>query len=210
LHTPEFPDIIHWRAETNQIGELGELENRYVDGFYEYTLAFYLNQIGHLTDAKRHFEDAFGLLLPFRTPLAHSAQCVLGLRMNCFGVLSRAPKASAVEAANHFFNDGFPSGWQPPKTYLPGDPFATYADEFTVRLVDVLVAFYQTDPLGLWAGIEALDFHPSGKEKNNEDKVFLLKARGYRRQHQKDLARKMYQLLRYNPLFSKEAEAYLS
>ncbi|MCX7806930.1 MAG: hypothetical protein N3A38_17355, partial [Planctomycetota bacterium] len=67
------PDVSRWRKEA---GKLGNLENRYLNGFFEYVLAFHLGNMGMPERAKLHFEEAFGLLLPFRTPMAHSAQCV--------------------------------------------------------------------------------------------------------------------------------------
>jgi hypothetical protein len=201
-----MPDIGRWRAE---IGHLGVLEQRYLDGFFEYTLSFYLEQRGHSKMAKQHFEDALGLLLPFRTPLAHSAQCVLGIRMNCFGVLARAPSGSVVAASDKFFNKPFPSEWNPASDCDAANPFMTYADEFTIRLVSVTASFYGDDEAVLVAGLEALSFHPSGKDRNNEDKLALLEARSRRRYSQVVEACRAYELLRYHPLFGNEAEEYI-
>jgi hypothetical protein len=201
------PDIGRWRELT---GDMGVLENRYLNGFFEYVLAFHLTNSGQSDRAKQHFEDAFGLLLPFRTPMAHSAQCVLGLRMNCFGVLERAPRKSLVSAADRFFNQPFPSHWVRPTTKEETSPFMTHADEFTIRLVSVIADFYDGDPSICAAGLEALEFHPSGKEKSNEDKLLLLRARLQRRAGDASLARKTYEVLRYHPLFGTEAEEYLN
>ena len=201
------PDIGRWRELT---GEMGILENRYLNGFFEYVLAFHLANNGQSHRAKQHFEDAFGLLLPFRTPLAHSAQCVLGLRMNCFGVLERAPRKSVVSASAHFFNQPFPSQWVRPKATEEANPFMTYADEFTIRLVSVIADFYDGDRSVCAAGLEALEFHPSGKEKSNEDKLLLLRARFQRQAGRAGQARATYEMLRYHPLFGTEAEEYLN
>lgn len=201
------PDIGRWR---DLAGDMGVLENRYLNGFFEYALAFHLTKQGQSERAKQHFEDAFGLLLPFRTPLAHSAQCVLGLRMNCFGVLARAPRRSLVAASDQFFNHPFQSKWADQTGKNDGNPFMTYADEFTVRLVRVIADFYAVDPSACEAGLEALEFHPSGREKNNEDKLLLLRARFLRRGHQVAQARKTYEMLRYHPFFGAEAEEYLN
>lgn len=116
------PDISRWR---DLAGDMGALENRYLNGFFEYALAFHLVNNGQPDRAKQHFEDAFGLLLPFRTPLAHSAQCVLGLRMNCFGVLARAPRRSLVSASDQFFNQPFPSQWVRTSMTDEDNPFMT-------------------------------------------------------------------------------------
>jgi hypothetical protein len=159
-----MPSISEWRNAAGKIGRLRDLENRYLNGFYEYTLAFHLEERRKPAEAKVHFEEAFGNLLPFRTPLAHSAQCVLGLRMNCFGVLRRAPERSSVAAAGCFFNEAHPSAWEVPQNYETANPFVTYADEFTVRLVNVVVAYYAADTAALWQGISALEFHPAARE----------------------------------------------
>ena len=202
-----LPDISHWRELT---GNMGILENRYLDGFFEYALALHLETQGPASRAKQHFEDAFGLLLPFRTPLAHSAQCVLGLRMNCFGVLARAPRKSVVSASDQFFNQPFPSQWVRPAGAEEGSPFMTYADEFTIRLVRVIADFYDADPSVCAGGLEALEFHPAGREKNNEDKLLLLRARFHRQAGRTGEARSTYEMLRYHPLFGMEAEEYIN
>jgi hypothetical protein len=201
------PDIGKWRELA---GDMGVLENRYLNGFFEYVLGFHLTKSGQSDRAKQHFEDAFGLLLPFRTPMAHSAQCVLGLRMNCFGVLARAPRKSVASASDQFFNQPFPSRWVRPTTCEEASPFMTYADEFTIRLVKVVADFYNRDSPVCGAGLEALEFHPSGKEKNNEDKLLILRARLHRQGGRPGQARATYEMLRYHPVFGTEAEEYLN
>ena len=176
LRAGMMPDIGHWRG---RIYHLGVLEQRYLDGFFEYTLAFHLEQQTQSKMAKQHFEDAFGLLLPFRTALAHSTQCVLGIRMNSFGVLDRAPSDSIVSASDKFFNHPFPSTWVDTPNNDAANPFMTYADEFTIRLVSVTASFYRADDAAFKAGLEALSFHPASKDKNNEDKLALLRARSF-------------------------------
>lgn len=206
LQPGRTPDIGRWRA---MIDNLGVLENRYLNGFFEYTLAFQLERERQFRKAKYHFEEAFGLLLPFRTALAHSAQCVLGLRMNCFGVLARAPRASVVALSDHFFNDPFSSEWGAPFERDNDNPFVTHADEFTLRFVRVTADFYGSDRAAFAAGLEALAFHPAAQDKNNEDKLSLLKARAQRRNKQSIEACREYESIRYHPLFGSEAEQYL-
>ncbi len=200
------PDIGRWRE---RIGEIGALEGRYVNGFFEYVLAFHLENHGQPGRAKQHFEDAFGFLLPFRTMLAHSAQCVLGIRMNCFGVLARAPRKSVVSASDQFFNQPFPSQWVRSVPIQDGSPFMSYADEFTIRLVQVIADFYAGDRSNCAAGLEALEFHPAAREKNNEDKLSLLKARYHRLAGRANEARASYEMLLYHPSFGLESEEYL-
>jgi hypothetical protein len=199
------PDIIEWRE---RMGETSALENRYLNGFFEYTLAFFLEKTRQFRKAKEHFEEAFGLLLPFRTALSLSAQCVLGLRMNCFGVLAKAPRKSVVSSLDVFFNKPFSSNWTVSGSQADGSPFMSYADEFTIRFAQVVVDFYTGDPSNCRAGIEALDFHPASREKNNEDKLALLKARFYRGAGLRSAARENYEAIRYHPLFGGEAEEY--
>jgi hypothetical protein len=206
LRAGTMPDIGQWRGQFHQ---LGILEQRYLDGFFEYTLAFHLEQETHSKMSKQHFEDAFGLLLPFRTALAHSAQCVLGLRMNSFGVLDRAPSNSMVSASNKFFNRPFPSEWVDTSNDDAVDPFMMYADEFTIQLVRVTASFYGRDNRVFKAALEALSFHPAGRDRNNEDKLTLLRARSARRDGQAVEARRTYEILLYHPLFGREAEEYI-
>jgi hypothetical protein len=200
------PDIIRWRE---RIGELGILEGRYLNGFFEYLLAFYLESQRQPLKSKQHFEDAFGLLLPFRTYLAHSAQCVLGIRMNSFGVLSRAPRKSIVAASDHFFNQPFGAEWVSVAQPESASPFMTYADDFTIRLVQVVSDFYASDTSICRAGLNALEFHPAAREKNNEDKLALLKARFHRKAGRSHEAYASYELLRYHPQFGSESESYI-
>src|ERR1017187_3371748 len=95
------------------------------------------------------------------------------LRMNGFGVLARAPRKSVVSASDQFFNQPFPSQWVRQTPVEEVSPFMTYADEFTIRLVRVIADFFGGDLSVTGAGLEALEFHPSGKEKSNEDKLLL-------------------------------------
>jgi hypothetical protein len=115
-----------------------------------------------------------------------------------------------VSAADHFFNQPFHSQWVRPAATEEGNPFMTYADEFTIRLVSVLADFYDGDPSISAAGLEALEFHPSGKDKSNEDKLLLLRARLQRKAGRAGQARATYEMLRYHPLFGTEAEEYLN
>ena len=100
--------------------------------------------------------------------------------MNCFGVLARARRKSVVSASDQFFNQPFPSQWMRPSSAEEGSPFMTYADEFTIRLVKVIADFYDRDRTTYEAGLAALGVSPGGREKNNEDKLSLLRARFHR------------------------------
>jgi dipeptidyl aminopeptidase/acylaminoacyl peptidase len=53
-----------------------------------------------------------------------------------------------------------------------------YVDEFTERLTQVLALFYCDFASDFWKGVEALGVHPSGREKNNADKIEVLNLAG--------------------------------
>jgi hypothetical protein len=74
----------------------------------------------------------------------------------------------------------------------------------------VIADFYDDDPPTCGAGLEALEFHPSAKERNNEDKLLVLRARFHRQARGANQARAKYEMLRYHPLFGTEAEEYLN
>jgi tetratricopeptide (TPR) repeat protein len=202
------PDLKRWRESCGVAGKSSTLEDRYVNGFFEYTLGFALEKGGDSKAAKEHFEDAFGYLLPFRTLLGEQAQCVLALKMNCFGVLERCAVDSLFAPARAFFTR-YPATWRQPKKWPARDSFGVYADEFTIRLAHVVAAFFSEDEDLFWQGIEALKFHPAGKEKNNFDKLLLLQARACVRRRDRGRAKDFYRLLRYDPQFGVEAEEFL-
>ena len=205
---PTCPELRRWRESCGVAGKSSTLEDRYVNGFYEYTLVFALEKGGDSKAAKEHFEDAFGCLLPFRTLLGEQAQCVLALKMNSFGVLERCADDSLFAPAHTFFIL-YPKTWKRPKRWPARDSFGVYADEFTSRLPHVIASFYSEDDNGFWQGIEAVKFHPAGRDKNNFDKVQLLQARACVRRRERGKARDFYRLLRYNPQFGAEAEEFL-
>jgi len=120
LAAKEMPHVHSWR----RLQTLNDLETRYLNGFFEYVLAFHLETSGKRKVAKHHFDESLGLLLPFRTPLAKSAQCVLGLRMNCFGVLRHAPRSSVLALCDKFFNSSSGAETGPRITEDP-NPFIT-------------------------------------------------------------------------------------
>jgi hypothetical protein len=56
------------------------------NGFYEYAIGSSLEKKLQYHKSKQHFEEAFGLLIPFRTKLAQTAMRLLVLKMNCSAV----------------------------------------------------------------------------------------------------------------------------
>jgi hypothetical protein len=73
----------------------------------------------------------------------------------------------------------------------------------------VTACFYGQNQAAFQAGLEALTFHPSAKDKNNEDKLALLAARFSRQTGRVSDARRSYEILHYHPLFGTEAEEFL-
>jgi hypothetical protein len=204
-----MPDLQEWRNRCGVRGSMSALEDRYVNGFYEYTLGYALEREGDTQNAKEHFEDAFGLLLPFRTVLAEQAQCVLGLKMNCFGALIRCEEDSVFGPSRAFFTRYPEENWKQPKKWPARDSFGLYMDDFTKRLARQLAVFYGEDDDGFWKGVEALRFHPASREKNNADKLQVMEARAFARTGDRAEAKKHYGLLRYHPYFGAEAEEFL-
>jgi hypothetical protein len=208
IRNSSTPDLRVWRELCGVTGNSSSLEDRYVNGFFEYTMGFALERRGQSKAAKEHFEDAFGYLLPFRTLLAEQAQCILGLKMNCFAVLQRCGDESLFSPAVVFFLR-YPDIWMQPKSWPMKDSFGLYADDFTLRLVRVVAKFYKHDHAEFWQGIEALKFHPAGEERNNLDKLQLMQARAFVRMSNRERAKEFYHSLRYNPYFGVEAEEFL-
>jgi len=202
------PNLREWRESCGVEGNSSTLEDRYVNGFFEFTMGFALEKTGNVVSAKDHFEDALGYLLPFRTLLAEQAQCVLGLKMNCFAVLVRCSDGSIFSPARAFFLR-YPEPWKVPKKWPPKNSLAVYADEFIQRLLRVIELFYGNDRSEFWQGTAALKFHPAAADRNNADKLSILQARAFARYGNSDGAREAYKLLRYNPYFGSEAEEFL-
>jgi len=156
---PAFPDLKTWHSLPQGAADSSELGQRSVNGFFEYAAGFALERRGNTGTAKEHLEDAFGYLLPFRTLLAEQALCVLGLKMNCFGILERCEPTSPFAPARAFFVQNA-TRWEPHQQSPNRDSVGVYIDEFTLRLLEVVRAFYDSDHTAFWQGIEALTFHP--------------------------------------------------
>jgi hypothetical protein len=206
---PVFPDLKTWHSLRQGAASSSELGQRYINGFFEYAAGFALERRGDTGAAKEHLEDAFGYLLPFRTLLAEQALCVLGLKMNCFGILERCEPTSPFAPAQAFFAQNA-THWEPHRPSPNRDSLGVYIDEFTCRLLHVVRAFYESDHTAFWQGIAALQFHPAGREKNNVDKLQLLQARACARNGDRARAKDCYALLRYDPQFGAEAEEFLT
>jgi len=204
----EIPDLAGWRSRVLPFLSPSPLETRYVNGFFEYTLGVCLERENKRGQAKEHLEEAFGLLWPFCTDLAHTAQCILGLKMNCFAPLQRCSQTSPFAPADAFFNQRKAEWGAPSQGPVTGE-HGVYVDDFTIAFLRAVTTFYRKEGLQIERRLAELRVHPGMREKNNEDKVHLLAARHMARSGDIVGARAEYDLLKYHPLFGAEAKDFL-
>jgi uncharacterized C2H2 Zn-finger protein len=188
----------------------GTMEYYYASGLYDYALGFHMKKAE--LDAKEHFENALGLLSPFKTSFAITACRVLAVRMNCFKLLQDCTVFSRFTVANLFFNkpearfvsksESIKLGWSPQE-------YGVYIDEFTETLLAALNAYYSEDYNILDELCRQLDSVLATQDKNNRDKLLLLQARIAKKKNNEKVARDFYQMLRYHPDFKDEAREYL-
>jgi hypothetical protein len=183
------------------------ISNRYAIGFHDYTLAFDMLRQGK--NAKVHLESAFSNISIFTTRMATTAKRVLALKMNSFGLLTQCVVPSRFAVANWFFNDisiqyssGKVAGKQEQGEY------GVYIDSFTERFLEALEAFRQEDFSLLDSIISDLDHTVSKEDRNDFDKLTLLKARFYIKLGMYDKAKREYENLIDNPDFEKEARGF--
>jgi hypothetical protein len=179
-----------------------------MDGFFEYTLGSYLESSVNSGQAKIHLEEAFGLLLPFNTPLAMRAKWILALKMNAFGALIGCPKGSVFSAVDTFFNRSL-DRWEPSSPKTVQGSYDLYIDNYSSGFLDALAAYYGNDEIQIDRRLGALSAHQLIGDRNNEDKFQLLSARVAVRRGQIAEARRNYEMLRMHPQFGKEAEEFL-
>jgi hypothetical protein len=204
--TLKRPDLSDWRAATTP--DIGKMERRYVDGFFEYTLGSYLEITAGSREAKSHLEDAFGLLFPFKTPLALRAKWILSFKMNAFGVLAGCPDGSVFQMAYAFFINRHAYQWEPKSPPAKKGSYDLYIDGFSSEYLAALAAYFEDDDNLIDRRLGALSAHPLFADRNNEDKYHLLAARVAARRGRIDEARQQYEILRFHPLFGKEAEEF--
>lgn len=201
-----------------------DLEKQYLDGFFEYSLGFFLEKRERWPESGTHLEMAMQFLRPFATQLARTARRVLAIRMNCFVPLVHCAPSSVFYAARVFFVNGqiaLPPNLRdaatPPdgvgSTDRPSDAPATwdervYLDGFTELILVAIKAFYARDFVIFDGTLETLERHPLATDANNEDKLLLLKARGARVRRNRRIARRSYERLRYHPIFGSEAQEF--
>jgi hypothetical protein len=159
-----------------------------------------------------HFESASSILAPFKTKSAITAQRVLALRMNCLKLLYSCDPSSRFSVANIFFNQAEARFSNKPETSnLKWSPqeYGIYIDNFTEMFLDALNAYYNEDYQVLEELCLQIEKHIRESERNNRDKLTLLKARTAIKKKEASVAKRFYQMLRYHPDFGEEAKEML-
>jgi hypothetical protein len=200
-----------WGAYQRRQQELSrnDLEKSYLNGFFEYSLGFDMEKQSRWRESGAHLETAMHLLRPYGTPLARTARRVLAIRMNCFAPLAHCHPTSVFYRARTFFVDGL---LELPRDGVPSRPCTddcVYVDGFTERLLVALKAYYARDFTNVFEPLNNLADHPLAEDRNNEDKLLLLKARSARLRDDQQQARDAYERLRYHPMFGQEATHFL-
>jgi len=188
-----------------------QLERQYADGLYEYAVGIHMVRTGQ--DGKDRLESALGHLVPFRTPYAVTIQRVLALRMNLFGLLRTCTSPSRFAAANDFFNDQemrlYRKQINDSSVGFQEYGYAVYIDPFSEMFIDAINAYYNED-YGLLKDLcGRLDSLCYGTDRNNRDKLLLLRARTSLKRSDIAAAQSFYELLTDNPDFKKEAREIL-
>jgi len=191
--------------------DINFLEHRYLSGFYEYVLGSFLEtkQDRH---AGGHFERCYGCLRPFATTLAHTARCVLGIKMNWFHLFDGCGPRSIFYHARLFFMEAGSALTESTAGHSSlrlGDPLGLYVDPFTERLLMAIECFYHHDYSRASALARQLEDSQSGLNRNDEDKLWLLRARVHLAQGAHGEAVNAFRHLEHHPLFGQEAERFL-
>jgi len=189
---------------------LSFLEHRYLSGFYEYILGSFL-ETKQDQRAGGHFERSYGCLRPFATSLAHTARCVLGVKMNWFHLLERCGPSSFYRA-KHFFMEGcrdLRETSDKQSSLRLEHPQGLYVDPFTETLLMAIESFYQHDYSGSRVLLQRLSDSHFSLNRNNEDKLWLLTARVHISEGARSEAVDAYRHLEHHPLFGEEAERFL-
>ncbi len=188
------------------------LERRYAEGLYNYSLAFYLNN--KRKNAKEFFENALFGLLVFQTKFAITATRVLALRMNAFGFLKSCEPRSMFYLANCFFNNQNSQNLEEyfcyQKLNMADSEYGVYIDRETEFILQMLSAYYSRDFTALYILINAFEEEQYESNKNQLDKICLIKARTAELLGKKDEADMLYKELLINPIFEQEANRRLN
>jgi len=184
------------------------VEARYLEGLFAYILGCNYEQKGS-KGAGKLFEDAFGRLRPFNSTLAHTARCVLALKLNAFSVLHECGPASQFYNTRLFFNGGPDDRQRPPRfSRSQGNSCGIWVDTFSEGVLEAVDAYYARNWRGMSDCLKRLSEHPFVGERNNGDKLLLLQARLCRSNGDIRGACALYRELHDHPLFAQEAQSY--
>jgi hypothetical protein len=182
------------------------LQKRYLEGFYSYILGCYLETQGS-PHAGKHLEEAIGKLRPFSTTMAHTARCVLALKLNAFRLLKDCGPESRFYGANKFFNgSATKSVVKRPHTSVVGR--GLWIDTFLEGLLTAISDFNAKEFTQVEDKVAELMKSPYSKEPNNHEKVTLLQARTAAIQGNIEVARRAYLRLVHSSLFGEEAQKH--
>lgn len=207
----EEPNWSDFQANCLSKPSINFLEHRYLSGFYEYVLGSFLDSKQN-RHAGEHFERCYGCLRPFATALAHTAKRLLGVKMNWFHLLDGCGPRSIFYHAKRFFTE--PDSRRAESTTkglslrLDG-PLGLYVDPFTETLMMAIECFYQRDYVQAQSLASQLESNPAALNRNNEDKLWLLKARIHLARGDHRQATGAYRHLEHHPLFGKEAARFV-
>jgi hypothetical protein len=187
---------------------LNSLEKRYLEGLYSYLLGCFLEGQGS-PHAGQRLEDALGPLAPFSTSMAHTARCVLGIKLNAFRLLKDCGPNSRFYASNIFFNgERVAPRRRPHLEQKAASDHGLWVDDFLEQLLNAIFHFADGQFDHVERMLLELRNSPYFKEPNNRIKVALLQARTAHALNKPEIAKRAYTHLLHHPLFGKEAERY--
>lgn len=181
------------------------MQKTYMDGFYEYSLAFHLLQSGQ--SASGHFEKALTMLRGFNTPLARTAQYVLAIRMNSFTTLNDCVRPSSFYPAREFFLNGI-LDLDVTRTLRSESDHGIYIDGFTERVLQLIRLFYLREIEDVDEVAALIRKQCTFADSNDEHKIQILQARCHRVKGDTRSAASHYAHLTNHPFFGEEAREY--
>ena len=202
------PNFRLWKSQFEDLSNRTYLDQLYFDGFLEYGIGSNLERKEEYGKAKEHLENAFGLLLPFRTKLSKTAVRLLGLKMNCFGVFENCSSSSAFAPADAMFNK-FQTPNEIKFVIAKTSETGVFIDSFSHLFLDTLESFYNTDGNQFSILLDALKRNPFSSKKNNADKLNYIAAKYFSYIGETKKAREEFNCLEYHPLFGSEAKEFL-
>jgi hypothetical protein len=191
----ECGDEPNWRSyqKAQRILATSELENQYLDGFFEYSLGLHLEKSGDPRSGTEHLESATELLRPFDTVLARTARRILAIRMNCFRPLASCHASSIFWQARQFFLENRLQLLEDTTKRGIRSDCSLYTDFFTDQILSLIKTYYARDMVNVHESLARLHGHPLAKDQNNLDKLLLIEARAHEVCGDLDRARRVYE-----------------